>query len=90
MLSSLYSSETGHAKSIQSHPTLLDTMNCSPPGSSVHGILQARILEWAAISCQGDLPRIEAMSLGYLPLVPLGKPKNRTLDINTVLQMHVE
>ena len=31
-------------------------MNCCPPGSSVHGILQARILEWAAISFPGDLP----------------------------------
>ena len=31
-------------------PTLFDLMDCSPPGSSVHGILQARILEWAAIS----------------------------------------
>ena len=30
--------------------TLCDSMNCSPPGSSVHGILQARILEWIAIS----------------------------------------
>ena len=30
-------------------PTLFDPMNCSPPGSSVHGILQARILEWVAI-----------------------------------------
>ena len=30
-------------------PTLCDTMDCSPPGSSVHGILQARILEWVAI-----------------------------------------
>ena len=29
---------------------LFDTMDCSPPGSSVHGILQARILEWVAIS----------------------------------------
>ena len=29
--------------------TLCDAMDCSPPGSSVHGILQARILEWAAI-----------------------------------------
>ena len=29
--------------------TLCDTMDCSPPGSSVHGILQARILEWVAI-----------------------------------------
>ena len=34
----------------QSCPTLCDTMDCSPPGSSVPGILQARILEWAAIS----------------------------------------
>ena len=30
-------------------PTLPDLMGCSPPGSSVHGILQARILEWVAI-----------------------------------------
>ena len=34
----------------QSCPTLCDPMDCSPPGSSVHGILQARILEWGAIS----------------------------------------
>ena len=33
----------------QSCLTLCNTMNCSPPGSSVHGILQARILEWVAI-----------------------------------------
>ena len=31
-------------------PTLCDPMDCSPPGSSAHGILQARILEWVAIS----------------------------------------
>ena len=31
-------------------PTLCDPMDCGPPGSSVHGILQARILEWVAIS----------------------------------------
>ena len=34
----------------QSCPTLCDPMDCSPPGSSVHGILQARILEWVATS----------------------------------------
>ena len=34
----------------QSCPTLCDPMDCSPPGSSIHGILQARILEWVAIS----------------------------------------
>ena len=37
------------AKSLQSCPTLCSPMNCSPLGSSVHGILQARILEWVAI-----------------------------------------
>ena len=30
-------------------PTLCDPMDCSPPGSSIHGILQARVLEWVAI-----------------------------------------
>ena len=34
----------------QSCPTLLDPMDCSPPGSSVHGIFQARVLEWGAIA----------------------------------------
>ena len=38
------------AKSLQLCPTLCNPMDCSPPGSSVHGILQARILEWVAIS----------------------------------------
>ena len=33
---------------IQSCPTLSDPMNCSLPGSSVHGIFQARVLEWGA------------------------------------------
>ena len=33
----------------QSYPTLWDPIDCSPPGSSVHGILQARVLEWVAI-----------------------------------------
>ena len=34
---------------IQSCPTLFDPMDCSLPGSSVHGIFQARVLEWVAI-----------------------------------------
>ena len=38
-----------HAKSLQSCPTLCDPMDCSPPGSSVHGSLQARILVWVAM-----------------------------------------
>ena len=34
----------------QSCPTLSDPMDCSPPGSSVYGIFQARVLEWGAIA----------------------------------------
>ena len=34
----------------QSRPTLSDPMDCSLPGSSVHGIFQARVLEWGAIA----------------------------------------
>ena len=37
------------AKSLQSCPTVCDPMDGSPPGSSVHGILKARILEWVAM-----------------------------------------
>ena len=40
----------------QSCPTVCDPMNYSPPDSSVHGILQARILEWVAIPFLGELP----------------------------------
>ena len=38
------------AKSLQSCPTLCDPMDYSPPGSSVHGIFQARVLKWVAIA----------------------------------------
>ena len=36
------------AKSLQSCPTLCDPIDSSPPGSSIHGIFQARVLEWGA------------------------------------------
>ena len=46
------------AKSLQLCPTLCDPMDCSPPGSSVHGILQAGIAMEARLPCPppGDLP----------------------------------
>ena len=48
---------TTGAQSLQSCPTLCDLMDCSPPGSSVHGILQARILECVAMpSSRGIFP----------------------------------
>ena len=40
----------GESEVAQSCPTLSDPMDCSPPGSSVHGIFQARVLEWGAIA----------------------------------------
>ena len=39
----------------QSCPTLRDPMDCSPPGSSIHGIFQARVLEWVAIAFSNGL-----------------------------------
>ena len=62
-------------------PTLCDPVVCSPPGSSVHGILQARTLEWADIPSPGDLPDsgIEsgspALQADSLPAEPLGKSR---------------
>ena len=41
----------------QSCPTLCNPVDCSLPGSSVHGIFQARILEWGAIAFSNDQPR---------------------------------
>ena len=46
----------GGAKSLQSCLTLCNPMDCSVPGYSVYGILQARILEWVVMPSSGDLP----------------------------------
>ena len=43
------------AKSLQLCPTLCDPMDCSLPGSSIHGICQARVLEWGAIAFSASL-----------------------------------
>ena len=58
-----HSSEHTCAKLLQSCLTLRNPMDCSPPGSSVHGILQARILDWVAILPPGDLPDPEHTSM---------------------------
>ena len=44
-------------------PTLSDPMDCSPPGSSVHGIFQARVLEWVAIAFSEEQHTTSEMSL---------------------------
>ena len=49
-VASYYTMVSAAAKSFQSCPTLCDPIDGSPPGSSIHGILQERTLEWVAIS----------------------------------------
>ena len=62
----------------QSRPTLCDSMNCSPPGSSVHRILQARILEWVVISFSRESSRprdgawVSHIAGRFLPSGPTG------------------
>ena len=63
-------------------PALCDPRDCSPPDFSLHGILQARILEWVAVPSPGDLPipgikpRYPTLQADALPSKPPGKPRN--------------
>ena len=84
-----------HARSPQSWPTLCDPMDNNLPGSSVHGILQARILEWVAMGCPpGDLPDPGTeppplisllLAGGFFTLVPPGKPHYPTRDLESLV-----
>ena len=74
-------SEYSEVKVLVAHlcPILCDSMDCSPPGSSVHGILQARKLGWVAIpfrrsSYPGIKPRSPALQANSLLPEPPGKP----------------
>ena len=73
-----------HAKSFHSCPTLCNPMDCSLPGSSIHGVLEARILEWVAMPSllQGLIPT-QGSNLhwkqGSLPLVSPGKAHTHTV-----------
>ena len=49
----------------QSCPTLSDPIDCGPPGSSVHGIFQARVLEWGAIAFSVPFPSYLYLILGF-------------------------
>ena len=66
-------------------------MDCSPPGSSVHGISYARVLGWVAISSPGDLPdpgmESESPILAgrFFTGEPPGKPVYGILNVNYVL-----
>ena len=76
------------AKSLQSCPTLCDPTDCSLPGFSIHGILQARTLEWVAISFSNAWKcKVKVKSLSRIRLkVPLPSPKLSTYQPpNTIL-----
>ena len=83
----------------QSCPTLCNPVDCSPPGSSVHGILQARILEWVAISFSRgssqprDQTQVSRIGGRRLTSEPPRKPhkfcqKNTLVIANTLFQQH--
>ena len=63
----------------------LRPMDCSPPGSSAYGILQARILEWVAIPSPGDLSK-----LGIEPRSPASEPPGKPPIYITVSQMYTD
>ena len=69
-------------------------MDCSPPSSSVHGILQARILEWVAIPSPGHLPqpgteaRSPALQVDSLPSKPPGKTFNLNYLLNSPISKY--
>ena len=80
----------------QSCPTLSDPMDCSPPGSSIHWIFQARVLEWAAIAfsilaglvvenlpaSMGDTGSIPSLGRSHMPQSSNGDTdiENRLMD----------
>ena len=81
-----YHAVAAAAKSLQSCPTLWDPIDGSPPGSPVPGILQARTLEWVAISSSRRASRPRdwthvscvsvALASGFFTTEPSGKPKS--------------
>ena len=81
---------------LQTCPTLCDPMDCNPPGSSVHGILQARILEWVAIpfsrgsSRPGDRTWVSCIAGRFFTITPSGRPGRQGLVLSTVVFLYLE
>ena len=69
------------AQTLQSCPTLCDPMDFSPPGASIHGILQASILEWVAVPSFGgsswprDWVLVSCIASRFFSAAPPGKPQ---------------
>ena len=86
------------AKSLQLCLMFCNPMDCSPPGSSVHGIIQSRLLEWVAIPfSRGSSWLRDGTRVAYafctgrfcsLPLVPSGKPINEEIALVIIWVLH--
>ena len=68
----------------QSCPTLSDPMDCSLPGSSIHGIFQARVLEWGAMAFSVTLARFIKNTDCWAPKkirsgIPMGRTRESAL-----------
>ena len=63
---------------VQSCPILSDPMDCSPPGSSVHGIFQARVLEWGAI-VTNKTTALKKQSVNYAQFITIIKEQSISL-----------
>ena len=80
----------------QSCPTLCNPLDCSPPGSSVNGILQARILQWVAISFSTgssqprDHTRSPTLQADSLQSEPPGKPTKINPPLNCEVAAHYQ
>jgi len=72
------------AKSLQSCPTLCDTIDSSPPGSTDPGILQARTLEWVAISFSAIISKVKSESEVVQSCPTLRDPMDRSLPGSSV------
>ena len=83
-----------HAKLSQTCTILCDPRDCSPPGSSVHGILQARILEWVAMPSSRDLPDpgdgIPISCIGRQLLYHQGHLRSPTVRHPVTIQLRTE
>ena len=81
------------AKSLQSCPTLCDPIDCSPPGSPVPGILQARTLEWVAISFSNAWKwkvKVKSLSRVQLPATPWTAANQAPLSVGFSRQEYLD
>ena len=71
-----------HAKLLQSCPTLCDPMDSSPPGSPIHGTLQASTLEWVAISFSLNHLQLTKKRIFLMAVITLTRLKAVTEVVN--------